>query len=284
MSLSQPAKKRPRVEAQNVHTHSKEFPKGYGDFVFKSMDGVIFHFPRFLLSHVSPVFKDMYQLGENAPKQDIAIFTEDSKTLEYFLCHIDPAREAPQLDWDRVAGLLQAAEKYQVHKILKWFEREVSLSLTANSYPILPNPMLCLALARRFNLNMTARLSVRQLIKCPITDITGSPHVESSLLKHIFLLRVKRTQYLTDIIEECPDDPYEHVDQCPFRSFKENDELWKIKAIKRVVEEPSWSGIVRCTEKAVWIPCGCIPLEHVTQKEKVEKKEAEIPELSELGW
>ncbi|CAG8765690.1 92_t:CDS:2, partial [Acaulospora colombiana] len=48
----------PRREAQELPSHSKEFPEGYGDFVFKSSDGVIFHFPRFLLAHVSPVFKD----------------------------------------------------------------------------------------------------------------------------------------------------------------------------------------------------------------------------------
>jgi hypothetical protein len=75
MSRNQPASKRPRREAQERVTYSKEFPEGYGDFEFKSKDGVIFHFPRFLLSHVSPVFKDMFQLGDGAPKQDTIVLT-----------------------------------------------------------------------------------------------------------------------------------------------------------------------------------------------------------------
>ncbi|PVF91438.1 hypothetical protein CPB86DRAFT_686542, partial [Serendipita vermifera] len=181
---------------QDLPTHSKEFPEGYGDFIFKSMDGVIFHFPRFLLSHVSPVFRDMYLVCDGAQKQEITILTEDHATLEYFLRHIDPAKDTPQLDWDRVANVLQAAEKYQVNTIFKWFEREVDLSLTSDRSRMVPNPTLCLALARRYDLQMTARISLRQLIKCPISEITESPHVDSALLKHIFNLRTTRMQFL----------------------------------------------------------------------------------------
>ncbi|PVF91437.1 hypothetical protein CPB86DRAFT_686417, partial [Serendipita vermifera] len=175
---------------------SKEFPEGYGDFVFKSCDGVIFHFPSFLLSHVSPVFKDMYKLGDTVKSQDMVVFTEDHATMELFLCHIDPAKRTPHLDWERLAGTLQAAEKYQVDCIFDWFEREVSLSLNAFHYPTLPNPMLYYALARRYELRTTGRLALRQLIRCHISEIMGSQHVESSLLKHIINLRVVRAEKL----------------------------------------------------------------------------------------
>jgi hypothetical protein len=282
--MSRTTQKRPRKDVQESLTYSKEFPEGYGDFVFKSQDGVTFHFPRFFLSHVSPVFKDMYQAGEGAQNQDIVVLTEDHKTIEQFLCHIDPAKDTPSLDWDRVAGVLQAAEKYQVNSIIKWFEKEVSMSLTATYYPTLPNPMLYFALARRYDLHMTARLALRQLIKCPLSEIFGSVHVDSSLLKHIVTLRVARAQWLADVIHECPDFPYSNKAKCythnsPYGGTGHH--LWKRSAMKAVMAEPSWSAIVSSLGGTGGkCPCGCVILESaVEQKKKVEEMEAKLPEL-----
>ncbi|PVF93741.1 hypothetical protein CPB86DRAFT_876895 [Serendipita vermifera] len=215
--MSQPTRKRPRHEAPGLPTHSNEFPEGYGDFVFKSSDGVIFHFPRFFLSHVSPVFKDMFASSGTTQDQETPTLTKDYATLECFLRHIDPAKEAPQLDWERVTDVLQAAEKYQVNNIFKWSEREVELSFTSSQYPALPsrypalpNPMLCLALARRYDLQTTAQLSLHRLERCPLSEITGSPHVDSTLLKRIIDMRATQTRVLTKFIYGTS---YQHLTQ-----------------------------------------------------------------------
>ncbi|CAG8755808.1 5272_t:CDS:1, partial [Acaulospora colombiana] len=189
-------------------------------------------------------FKDMFAAGESAPNQETMVLTEDCATLEYFLRHIDPAKETPQLDWDRVAGALQAAEKYQVNNIFKWFEREVDLSLTFDRSRVLPNPMLCLALARRYDLQMTARISLRQLIKCRIEEITGSPHVDSALLKQIFSMRTKRMRALLKIILECPEHPHKHTSQCVYASSRISYAGWRHDALERIISEPSLFAIL----------------------------------------
>jgi hypothetical protein len=282
MSRSQPASKRPRREAQERPTHSKEFPEGYGDFVFKSMDGVIFHFPRFLLSHVSPVFKDMFQLGDGAPKQDMIVLTEDCATLEYFLRLIDPAKETPRLDWERVASALQAAEKYQTNNLFKWFETEVALSLLISDYPVPSDPMLSLSLALRYNLNQTIGLSFREVLKCSIDDLSDGLNVDSRLWKKITILRAKRTQQLIDLINDCPDDPFQHDEECiAGETSGRVIGYWKDWAIKALTEDPSWSTIVTHIFDQ---HCDCAPLEHVKQKGLAEDLEDEIPDRSQLPF
>jgi hypothetical protein len=287
MSDSQPPQKRPRLEAQDVPTHSKEFPEGYGDFVFKSTDGVIFHFPLLFLSHVSPVFKDMYQISSGTSNQHMVNLTEDYKTLEYFLSHIDPAKRTPQLNWDRIPGVLEAADKYQVNNILHWFEREVSLLLTPPDHPPLPDPMLCFTLARRYSLHEAAKLSLRELIKCPITKLVGYDQVESRLFQHIVKLRVERTEYLVDLIYGLPENPYEHDHGCSAKRHhpSEKIKMWKWAAAKNVVAEPSWSAIVAAARSigSLYSGCACTPLEQSKMKKEVKKTEDTLVELSSLS-
>lgn len=257
---------------------SEEFPQGYGDLILSSSDGVIFHFPSFLLSHASPVFRDMYRLGEGTQNQEALNLTEDHMTLERFLCHIDPVKDIPYLDWDRVPAVLQAAEKYQVNSIFKWFEREVSLSITTTNYPTLPNPMLYFALARRYDLRMTEKLALRQLIKSPLSEITGSPHVDSSLLKGIFDLRISRSQWLMDVVDKYPNDPFASSCRHPGIISSGN---WKSSARKAIVAEPSWSAIVSSVTSIIQPGCGCLPMqgENDHLRDLVMEKEAELPEL-----
>ncbi|PVF96035.1 hypothetical protein CPB86DRAFT_660453, partial [Serendipita vermifera] len=146
-------------------THSTEFPEGYGDFTIHSNDGVLLHFPSFLLSHASPVFKDMFQLGENSQSQNNITLAEDHKTLEHLLCHIDPAKELPDFCWDGIMSLLAAADKYQIKGVFKWFEREVAVELAKSPSLAIAQPVLCLNLATRYGLPMTTALALRQLMK-----------------------------------------------------------------------------------------------------------------------
>lgn len=283
--MSQPPQKRPRHEAPKLPTHSKEFPEGYGDFVFKSSDGVVFHFPRFLLTHVSPVFKQMLAVGDGAQKEEITTLYEDYVTLEYFLRHIDPAKETPQLDWNRMAGTLQAAERYQINNIFKWFEMEATHSLTASNYPVPSDPMHCLVLARRYNLQMMARLSLRQLIKCRLSQITESPHIETSVLKRIISLRAKRTLLFTEFIREANDDPfgtYLRTTKCGrptcHQKNMESNKEWKWRAMETIITEPSWSAILSVISQ----PCDCVPFEDTRWITQLKKVEEQIPDLSIL--
>ncbi|CAG8690157.1 1645_t:CDS:2, partial [Acaulospora colombiana] len=256
-----------------------EFPQGYGDFVFKSIDGVVFHFPLFLLSYVSPVFKDMFAIGEGDQNQEMVTLAEDHATLEYFLRHIDPLKETPPLDWNCLSGALKAAEKYQVPVIFKWFEKEVAVSITATHYPTLPNPMLYFAMARRYELRMTARLALRELIKCPISEVLGNPSVDSSLLKHVINLRGERTQKLIQVIHTtCPAMSIRAIDRCYTHERSYNDHDWKMRVMQAVVTEPSWSAI----ESSVGKPaCGkCVVLGDAKEaREKVDQMENELPAL-----
>ncbi|PVF93743.1 hypothetical protein CPB86DRAFT_818538 [Serendipita vermifera] len=263
-----PAQKRPRHEVQELPSHSKEFPEGYGDFVFKSSDGVVFHFPRFLLSHVSPVFKDMYAVSDGAQAQEMMIFTEDYATLEYLLRHIDPAKGTPELDWNLLGGTLKAA----FDTIFKWFERGVLIARSADYYPTVPNPMLAYALSRRYGLRAAAGLALRQLLQFRVSEITGGQHVDSSLMSLVIRWRGLRTQHMVSVINECPKYPYagngcnEHCkDNKRFRD-------WKIWAIQAIIDEPSWSAILSSIERHYGKPsCECVILGDAKRAKEMEK-------------
>jgi hypothetical protein len=227
----------------------------------------------------------MYQVGDGAQNQETPILAEDYLTLEYLLCHIDPAKQTPRFFWIRMAGMLQAAEKYQIDSIFKWFKREASLSLTWDDYTITADPMLTLSLALRYDLDETARQALRELLKCSVWDITGGPNIDSSLWRRVSILRSQSTQELIDIIHECPDDPYGHDAECLSETGPHVMD-WKKRAVRAVVEDPNWSAIVNSVtdDAPEWEVCDCIPLGHVKQKKEVMKLEEEIPDLSELHW
>jgi hypothetical protein len=260
---------------------SLEFPDGYGDAIIRSSDGVIFHFPRFLLSHVSPVFRDMYQLGDNAQNEDILTLTESYSTLEHLFQHIDPLKDTPPLIWDRVGDLLEAAEKYQVVSIFRWFEKEVALGMTKKPTPQLPNPIFCLALASRYELRTTAKLAVRQLIRYPISEIKSVYLINERLFEHLLRLRTARSQWLAMVILQCDF----HYDKKYGRScglHPENEtRFWTQIAMQAVIEEPSWAALEFSINNNLPQGCGC-RRPHLSEywKEKTEQKEAELPELN----
>jgi hypothetical protein len=118
-TLSEPSLSSPK--------YAENFPEGYGDFAFQSSDGVIFHFPKFLLSFVSPVFKDMYDMVDSAASDEILKLTEDAETLDSLLRVIDPTKDSPSLIQGVVERLLNAADKYQIDGVQSWHKKEVEL-------------------------------------------------------------------------------------------------------------------------------------------------------------
>lgn len=104
---------------------SEDFPLGYGDFIMQSSDGVIFHFPKAILSYMSPVFEDMFKLATSEQGTSL-IISENSQAWGLFLNHIDPKRQIPAFNFETISSISECAEKYRVSTIMKWFDNEVA--------------------------------------------------------------------------------------------------------------------------------------------------------------
>jgi hypothetical protein len=253
---------------------STEFPEGYGDFIFKSSDNIVFHFPHFLLSHASPVFSDMFQLGRDVQNQRMLTLPEDHKTLEHLLCHIDSAKTTPKLDWECTPKVLAAAEKYQINNIFSWFEREVSLEALSRSPPSLVHPFTCLCLADKYNLQEIGRLALRQLVMYPIDKLTFPGYVNAELLRHLYSLREARTLWLTEVIADLEDTTGLEV-SCPDHLAKPRS--WARAATREVIREPSWKTLLLAfAMNAPRCKCNDSPRWSYWLK-KAPKIEAELP-------
>lgn len=189
------------LETQN----SASFPPGYGDLIIQTADMVVFHFPSFLLGHVSPIFKDMFVIGEpqNGRERVVAI-TEDSKVWDEFLSHIDPSRKTPTFNPDTVSGVMIAAQKYCVESILEWFEREVFVEIRSNTNnstaPIVEYPLVVLAIALHHNFDSIARHAIRELLKCDLMKLLESDVViDIQLFRLILLGREARAKALRGV-------------------------------------------------------------------------------------
>ncbi|CAG7850754.1 SubName: Full=Uncharacterized protein {ECO:0000313/EMBL:CCA68487.1} [Serendipita indica DSM 11827] len=147
------------MSSGSSYTNSRDFPPGYGDFKLISSDKVAFHIPRSLLTHVSPVFRDMFAMGDGPSELQV---TEDA-----------------------------TAQKYQAPQVVKWWEREVRKP----SRKKLNDPMLCLAIAARFSLHETVRAALRDLVKAPLKELQTPILFESKLFSHLLELRADRSAW-----------------------------------------------------------------------------------------
>ncbi|CAG7850761.1 SubName: Full=Uncharacterized protein {ECO:0000313/EMBL:CCA78026.1} [Serendipita indica DSM 11827] len=185
---------------------SDEFPQGYGDVELISSDKVIFSFHRYLLCHCSPIFKDMFVVGTSkSPTNDsipYVILSEDSATLDALLRFFDPEKEPLPMNNETIVGLLEAARKYQVPRVMKWWEREMQIDLVATQKAKLQHPMLCLVLADRYGVRNVARVAARELIKAPADELQVDLPFESRLLVLLDTLRRERITQLTQIVDK----------------------------------------------------------------------------------
>jgi hypothetical protein len=227
--------------------YSVNFPQGYGDFALKSSDGKIFHFSQFLLSHASPVFKDMYEMGKDVTNDEILCLTEDANTVAALLSFIDPAKETRTLDWDTVELFLDAADKYQILGAVDWFKREVQANILQrrNLEYALQYPMLSLGLSIRYNLPEISRFALRDLVKSPIKGIELHPAVDSRMMRHLFELRAERTKILTRSAFSINDHIENIMDQSPccihkpYRRFS-----WSRRTIDDIIAHPNWGMLM----------------------------------------
>ena len=180
---------------------SKVFSAGYGDLELISSDSVVvFHFPRFLLSHMSPIFNDMFAIAEDNSSSSSCpqiTMTEDSKTLEAFLGFLDPKKRTSNIDTAILPQLLEVGRKYEVPQIGEWWESQISVTkepTQAMSFVLL-QPMTSLIFAFRYGLKDTARLALRELVKAPVSDLYTSMPLETTLLSQLLKLRQKRIDW-----------------------------------------------------------------------------------------
>lgn len=179
-------------------TISVKFPEGYGDFALKSTDGIGCYFPRSILSLMSPVFGDMFNIAQESntwrPTGAQIEMEERGEIVELFLTHLDPRLLKPPMDIETIQGLLAMAHKYQVDAIVRWFEHEVVMqhsnqaTLATTSSFLTTQPLLVLALASQFDLIQTTKIALRELARCSYNLLTTVP---SSLSLKLYLLVLK---------------------------------------------------------------------------------------------
>jgi hypothetical protein len=184
---------------------SERFPRTYGDFAIQCSDGVICYFPKHLLTYMSPVFRDMMEISSSDESSDPQIshplkITESSIVIEAFLEHLDPITVTLAIDERTIEGVLEASRKYQVDKIIRWFEAEViSLRTTpsrasAATSLLTTNPLHVLHLADVYGLTETAREACKFLAGCPGSLLKkGDMNLRLTVYLHVRKLREIRT-------------------------------------------------------------------------------------------
>ncbi|CCA73444.1 hypothetical protein PIIN_07398 [Serendipita indica DSM 11827] len=256
---------------------SKTFPAGYGDLELVSSDSVVFHFPRFLLSHMSPIFNDMFSIAQEDNSTSSAsrlTVTEDSKTLEAFLGFLDPKQRSPSLDFAILPQLLEAGRKYEVPQISEWWESQISLeekSTLAMSF-VLTQPMTSLILAFRYGLKDTARLALRELVRAPLSDLYTTMALETTLLSRLLQLRQQRVQWLQSKISGW----YRGILQCTscYQSqLHLGQQVFTLST--SIASEPSLRGLRKSGVHWAKPPCG----HHLDSAALFQSWEAEIIKL-----
>ncbi|KAG8805977.1 hypothetical protein FRC17_005246 [Serendipita sp. 399] len=174
---------------------SKEFPPGTGDVQLVSSDGVTFHFHQFLLSHNSPVFRDMFVVGNGPPR--IAV-TEDSTTLNLLLRFFGSTKEFEFLPAKDAIPLLEAARKYQVPHVIRWWERETKRWGKDQS----KEAMDCLALALRHGLHEVADIAFEYLVGAPESELQSRiPIADNQILNQLIRRRTQRKKQVFELLK-----------------------------------------------------------------------------------
>jgi hypothetical protein len=182
---------------------SQRFPKSYGDFALQSSDGTVCYFPQYLLMYMSPVFKDMMEIGSSKDTSDPEDLpplqvTETSTILEEFLSHLDPKTIELTFNEDTIQELLAAAHKYQVGAILDRFEKEMTrlrskFPLQSNQSRSLmnTNPLFVLSLAETYGLTNTAREASRILTCCP-SSLLEDDNINLSFTSYRYVTQLRK--------------------------------------------------------------------------------------------
>ena len=166
------------------------------------------YFPKVLLVHASPFFKDMFSVSGHADNPNSVDNTqplpveEDAATLEELLQFSDPAKPMPPIKRETVSKVLRAAHKYQIDKFITHFAQSAgqgprcACGSEDNQSLLSTKPMFVLSLAEQYKLPDLARLALRELIVMPMNKLlAGNPGISADMWLHLMQLRQKRIDW-----------------------------------------------------------------------------------------
>jgi hypothetical protein len=276
---------------------SDDFPPDYGDFNIQSSDRVVFSFPRGVLSHVSPVFKDMYAFDDPNTGNDQVplVVTEDAATLTQLFLYLDPLKVPAELTTDTIGPFLEVMMKYQIPDIQERLERIIIGKDGQLQGIYAEEPMLVLSLAEKFNLPKIGGIVMSYVVKAHRDRVFTTKYSLSSLtIMQIMELRTERGRklssrffrFMEDKIEGIvyphgshprydpyyePDDSesclhnskmlerQQHLDQ-PCLVCQLKCQLLGAHVAIRMQVEPSWSALI--SEMSENLPTKCSSCQH----------------------
>lgn len=290
---------------------SSLFPEGYGDLAIKSSDGIVCHFGSQILGHMSPVFKDMLQLGENKDNYGPVEITETITSLELFLQHLDPRVIKPPIDATTIRGLISMAHKYQTDTVMQWFEQEatcrrINLDGSIQEPFAIQEPVISLSLAYQYGLPNTGRCALRELCEFDSQRLQAiAPQIGLSAFLDILKLqaaRVRRYQVWIDILaKHRPSGEYIYQRDGDVPRFWVN-KTWMIPCTACVAQRahwvlgianaiqlrPSWSTFINAYESN---SAHCFPWSNFFEdlvpawEEAALREESQLPEWAgPTGW
>ncbi|KAG8814193.1 hypothetical protein FRB91_011121 [Serendipita sp. 411] len=241
------------MSSQSPRRQSEEFPENYGDFQLISSDGVVFSISRFLLSYVSPVFKDMLELGGEITSGVAEIqLTESSVTLDQLLRFFDPLKDPAPIDTKTMEPLLESARKYQIEGVFKYWEDQMVYRNKQKQITTVYSPLACFALASRFGRHEMTRTALRELLRAPSKELQApvSTTAESGVMQRLLQLRLARLQKMRDRIAQVQES-IQSGTRCGNVHVDVVQSILKLTL--QLMDEPSWSTFQRNT--SAWGRC-----------------------------
>ncbi|KAG8823654.1 hypothetical protein FRC18_010695 [Serendipita sp. 400] len=234
------------------YTQSAEFPESYGDLRLVSSDRVVFSFPLFFLSHMSPVFKEMLETAReqsSGPLEELQL-TEDSTTLDQLLRFLDPTKKPLPIDMNTVEGLLESAQKYQVERVFEYWEEQVKVQDEDRKVIKIRYPMMTFFLASHFGRDDLTKLAERELVRAPDKELYLSKGflVDHREVIRIIQLRQERSEKLIGRIRDSQATMYPNC--CREVLLMETKIL---PLTLQLIKEPSWNTFERNID--IWSSC-----------------------------
>ncbi|KAG8799231.1 hypothetical protein FRC17_007191 [Serendipita sp. 399] len=274
------------------YQQSEEFPDNYGDFRLISSDGVAFSFPRFFLSHVSPVFEDMLKLGptnssaqQQQQETEQLILTEDSVTLDQLLRFFDPAKKPLPINAATIERLLEAARKYQVEQVFDYWEDQMMVRDVGRKVIKIRDPLVSFLLAHHFERHNLMKLALRELVRIPDTKLwlPQGYIVDYRLMLHIMKLRQERAAQLISRLDAFQKSISWHSACCNAENVAQLQQH-TVSLILKLIKEPSWESFRK--NMGLWPGCkghyaGSRQLFNDWKASLIEEDEA-LPDLPNL--
>jgi hypothetical protein len=240
---------------------SSKFPEGYGNLAIQSCDDVVCYFPGPILTHTSTVFRDMFKMpkpeAEASSPNSLMKITEPIEILEAFLAHLDPNALTPSIDPDTIKDLLCMADKYQVAKILLWFEQEARLrrsdseAETVSSPFVITHPIVCLSVATRFNFQHIGRIALRDLSGCSSKVFLNCIlKLNPGMLYFLYQLRNRRIARYQKYVARLTELRREGCEYCTGLRAE-----WIRRFVLTIQDTPTWAKFKETFNDGLTTPC-----------------------------